>query len=477
MEPFHFDYWMLSLVRWRPVLEPNYPSKITFWVRVMDLPLQFRAAETFQSVGEAIGTVQGPVDLVAGRVRVEIDGFKPLVFSIAVEFEEGVEITMGLRYEKLFRFCKNCFCLTHEMARCPELTKEEEVALKVDDSGEGGMGATSFKAMVANEARQNGERREGQNGRSQGFQGARGSDEGKGITREKQGFHKQEGVYHPYKEKFSRGYGGGSSFYGKNNGYGNKKKYLQTKDSQQQQWQGAGEHRPLNPTKLMLDAFKGVTGSQGLGGVKGTGIEGTASSSKARKSLSFDEALPDVKSEEMGQMEVVLTDTLPGQEQGDLGVEAKVAAEQTLHSEALDEANLMIDGVILSDSELQLEGDDLEDWEQGEIMDFVEEVGLAGGDQDLGMQELGEQELGDQSLGAQEQDDTVEEVTVKASENKNGEEPNDEKVPKKDKKQEAAMAGGVKKHVGHAFASPRKKLLAKVATKQGDKAKKGPPKA
>ncbi|KAF2542747.1 hypothetical protein F2Q68_00030980 [Brassica cretica] len=449
----------------------------------MDLPLQFRAAETFQSVGEAIGTVQGPVDLVAGRVRVEIDGFKPLVFSITVEFEEGVEITMGLRYEKLFGFCKNFFCLTHELSRCPELIKEEEVTLKVDDSGEDGMGATSFKAMVANESRQNGEQREGQNGRSQGFQGVRGSDKGKGIAREKQGFHKQEGAYHPYKEKFSRGYGEGSSFYGRNNRYGNKKKVFQTKDSQQQQqWQGAGEHRPINPTKLMLDAFKGVTGC-GLGGVKGSGTDGTASSSKARKSLSFDQALPEVQSEEMGQMEVALTDSLPVQEQGELGAEAKAATEQTLHSEALDEANLMIDGVILSDSELQVEGDDLEDWEHGEIMDFAEEDALAVGDQDLSMKELGDQELGDQELGhqklgAQEQDDTVDEVTVKVLEKKNGEEPNDEKAPKKkDMKQEAATVGGVKKRVGHVFASPRKKLLAKVAAKQGDKAKKGPPKA
>uniref|UniRef100_A0A0D3AA26 Uncharacterized protein n=1 Tax=Brassica oleracea var. oleracea TaxID=109376 RepID=A0A0D3AA26_BRAOL len=233
----------------------------------------------------------------------------------------------------------------------------------------------------------------------------------------------------------------------------------------------------------MLDAFKGVTGSHGLGGVKGTGTEGTASSSKARKSLSFDEALPEVQSEEMGQMEVALTDSLPVQEQVELGGEAKAAAEQTLHSEALDEANLMIDGVILSDSELQVEGDDLEDWEHGEIMDFAEEDDLAVGDQDLGMkelgdQELGDQELGDQKLGAQEQDDTVDEVTVKVLENKNGEEPNDEKAPKKkDMKQEAATARGVKKCVGHAFASPRKKLMAKVAAKQGDKAKKGPPKA
>ncbi|KAG2247335.1 hypothetical protein Bca52824_086963 [Brassica carinata] len=175
----------------------------------------------------------------------------------------------------------------------------------------------------------------------------------------------------------------------------------------------------------MLDAFKGVTGSHGLGVVKGTGTEGTASSSKARKSLSFDEALPEVQSEEMGQMEVALTDSLPVQEQVELGGEAKAAAEQTLHSEALDEANLMIDGVILSDSELQVEGDDLEDWEHGEIMDFAEEDDLAVGDQDL-----------------------VDEVTVKVLENKNGEEPNDEKAPKKkDMKQEAATARGVKKQL------------------------------
>ena len=77
------------------------------------------------------------------------------------------------------------------------------------------------------------------------------------------------------------------------------------------------------------------------------------------------------------------------QEQGELVAEAKAAAEQSYHYEALDEANLMIDGVILSDSELQVEGDDLEDWEQGEIMDFADEDGLAVGDQELGDQELG----------------------------------------------------------------------------------------
>ncbi|KAF3600365.1 hypothetical protein F2Q69_00035274 [Brassica cretica] len=236
-------------------------------------------------------------------------------------------------------------------SRCPELIKEGDATLKAGESAEAGAGATSFKAVVANESNQYGERREGQYGRSQGIQGARGSDKGKGIAREKHGHHKQDSSYQPYKEKFPRGYGEGSSFYGRHMGYVNKKTAFQSRDFQQQQRHDKGEHRPLNPTKLMVDAFKGVTGYHGTGGVKGIGTEGNGSSSKARVA--------------------VVKDALAVQEQGEVDEEAKVVAEQSLHSEALDEANLMIDGVILSDSELRVEGDDLEDCEQGEIMDFV----------------------------------------------------------------------------------------------------------
>lgn len=33
MEPFHFDSWMLSIVRWESVVDPTYPSKLMFWVK------------------------------------------------------------------------------------------------------------------------------------------------------------------------------------------------------------------------------------------------------------------------------------------------------------------------------------------------------------------------------------------------------------------------------------------------------------
>lgn len=50
-EPFHFDNWMLSIVRWEPVVEDNYPSKIIFFI--------FWAQPTFKSIGEALGVVRG----------------------------------------------------------------------------------------------------------------------------------------------------------------------------------------------------------------------------------------------------------------------------------------------------------------------------------------------------------------------------------------------------------------------------------
>ncbi|VVB17376.1 unnamed protein product [Arabis nemorensis] len=57
MEPFHFDHWMLSIVRWEPRIEAFYLSDITLWVRIMGVPLHYWAEPTFRSIGKAIGRV------------------------------------------------------------------------------------------------------------------------------------------------------------------------------------------------------------------------------------------------------------------------------------------------------------------------------------------------------------------------------------------------------------------------------------
>lgn len=118
MEPFHFDYWMVSMVRWQPSVDPLYPSSLTFWIRILGVPLQYWAEPTFRGIGEALGSVVA-VEIDGGRVQVTLDGFKPLCFETTLEFDGGEEITVTLRYERLFGFCKRCNSLCHDTFYCP----------------------------------------------------------------------------------------------------------------------------------------------------------------------------------------------------------------------------------------------------------------------------------------------------------------------------------------------------------------------
>ncbi|ESQ28809.1 hypothetical protein EUTSA_v10019737mg [Eutrema salsugineum] len=149
MEPFHFDYWMLSLVRWAPVVDPNYPSAIKFWVRIIGVPLHFWADVTFESIGKALGVVKA-VNLDEGKIQVEIDGLKPLVFETAVEFDGGEETIIYLRYERLFGFCRICQSLCHDQSRCPTRMGKDDRNMKEDSFEEprNGHGAISYKAAT-----------------------------------------------------------------------------------------------------------------------------------------------------------------------------------------------------------------------------------------------------------------------------------------------------------------------------------------
>lgn len=456
MVPYHFDFWMVSLVRWKPVLEPNYPTKITFWVRVLDIPLQFRAAQIFQSVGEAIGQVQGPVDIVEGRVRVEIDGFKPLVFSMDIEFEEGVEIKVALRYEKLYGFCTECFCLTHECSRCPRLHKEELLGA-AGGGPDGGAQATSYKAVVAHGSNKSGERREHQQTRAQNN---RGGDKGKGIAYEKQGSSKQDGSFHPYKGKLTRGYGDGSSMNGRVSGYGQNRRGMQARGaqpkgvvprSQHLSTVAEGEQQLPDPSKLMLDAFKGAGKSSGEKAPIGVEAQGSGSHNKACKALLFEESssvehdfVPTGEGVELGG-----SLALKMQSEGD--DEVQKLDERALHTQALDDANMMLEGELLSDSELLLEeGEELEDWEHGELTDVMEEE----------VQVVDESEGGDH-VGMEAnagKTDVVDEGTAPLKKGAKG-----------------GIGGTSKKRLGPGFVSPRKKFLAKVAAKPGDKGAKRVP--
>ncbi|WZZ07786.1 hypothetical protein YC2023_093707 [Brassica napus] len=123
LQPFHFDYWMLSLARWQSKKSLLYPSEIPFWVRVIGVPGEFKTVSTFESIGGAIGRTVA-VDLDHSRVQVVVDAFKELCFETTVdftggEFYEGEEVPVSLRYEKLFGYCEVCGSLCHKDDVCP----------------------------------------------------------------------------------------------------------------------------------------------------------------------------------------------------------------------------------------------------------------------------------------------------------------------------------------------------------------------
>ncbi|CAA7040351.1 unnamed protein product [Microthlaspi erraticum] len=55
----------------------------------------------------------------AAKIKVEIDGLKPLTKEATVDFEDGSEAQVTLDYHKLDKHCSHCFKLTHEVEQCP----------------------------------------------------------------------------------------------------------------------------------------------------------------------------------------------------------------------------------------------------------------------------------------------------------------------------------------------------------------------
>ncbi|XP_010447504.1 PREDICTED: uncharacterized protein LOC104730099 [Camelina sativa] len=118
--PYHFDGWMVSLVRWEPVISSSYPSAINFWVKVPGIPMHLWEVATLEAIGKKLGRIQ-EVDEETGSLCVSVNGFNPLIFRMVVPFATGDEIVVSLEYEKLNGVCEHCSRITHDSKVCPEV--------------------------------------------------------------------------------------------------------------------------------------------------------------------------------------------------------------------------------------------------------------------------------------------------------------------------------------------------------------------
>ena len=115
--PFHYNFCMIVLVRWEPIVHDDYPWIIPFWVQLIGFPLHLWTDTNLKNIGRRIGHID-TIELTEGRMLIDVDSRRPLKFSRKVEYE-GDEVTIEIKYDKLFKHCATCGMLSHEKAHCP----------------------------------------------------------------------------------------------------------------------------------------------------------------------------------------------------------------------------------------------------------------------------------------------------------------------------------------------------------------------
>lgn len=124
--PYHFAYWMVILQRWEPVISNSFPSMIPFWIRIKGLPLHYWQDDMLVRVGQELGTLDNhELTKTTARVRVFVDGLKPLTKESIVEFDSGEESNITFEYERLEMHCSVCYSLLHSRSSCPQKRREE----------------------------------------------------------------------------------------------------------------------------------------------------------------------------------------------------------------------------------------------------------------------------------------------------------------------------------------------------------------
>ncbi|RID79693.1 hypothetical protein BRARA_A02408 [Brassica rapa] len=119
--PFHYIFCMFVLVGWETVVHDDYPWFIPFWVEITGIPLHLWTIKNLRNIGNKLGLVD-TIELEGGRMLIDVDTRKPLTFIRKIASPEGDEVSIQIHYEKLFKNCKTCGMVTHELAYFP--TKE-----------------------------------------------------------------------------------------------------------------------------------------------------------------------------------------------------------------------------------------------------------------------------------------------------------------------------------------------------------------
>lgn len=92
---------------------------IPFWIKITGLPLHYWHDDIVCRVGQELGTLMNhELSKTTARVKVLVDGLKPLVKESIVEFDFWEESPITLEYEGLEMHCSRCKSLLHARKYC-----------------------------------------------------------------------------------------------------------------------------------------------------------------------------------------------------------------------------------------------------------------------------------------------------------------------------------------------------------------------
>lgn len=116
--PYHFKRWMMILQRWEPIVSDFFPALLPFWITIHGLPLHYWNDKAIETIGEELGPVD-KVDVDRGRIRVWVNGLRPLEMFLDISLPSGDIKQVELEYEDLEKHCFLCYSLSHDKDNCP----------------------------------------------------------------------------------------------------------------------------------------------------------------------------------------------------------------------------------------------------------------------------------------------------------------------------------------------------------------------
>lgn len=111
---------MLILQRWEPIISPLFLSQIPLWIKLQGLPLHFWHEQMIYNIGQDLDTLEDySITKTSARIKVSVDGLKPLITDVIIDFTSGEDLPVTLEYEDLGYHCSLCNRLSHLARNCP----------------------------------------------------------------------------------------------------------------------------------------------------------------------------------------------------------------------------------------------------------------------------------------------------------------------------------------------------------------------